>query len=354
MADLGKTLEAAGLKLGPNKALYFDNDETTAHSLFNIDISPDDRLSPLKALCCPDLGRTYIKVLKDAAVLLHKEDGSLTLHDYEQSLLMANIDICDWNKEPWRHRLTPLELDPLSDFLALAGDQEAVVKICSGLPLTPNKVVFFQEHKKLKFKTCSQRRYTYGTVEEGDYLYAPKNKGGKPLRILRDLLIDKPSQDIDTLILVDNAPSVCNSFLEGITVELLEEVGLSPKMRMIAVQYDYFKTFLTPQAVVKEYKLWTSFLKNLAEVRRAEEEERNRLLLTGARASSDSDGYDSYHASRSSGASSLNASNDGTPTRRSRLVSSTGGELREQEEGDLSDLEDEYGGETPSDDEKDN
>lgn len=323
LADLAPLFDSQGIELGPNTALYFDNDETIVFSSFNLQMSPNDDLPPLTHLSCPDLGRTYIDLLKATAELLHKEDSSTSLEGLEGNILQANVQICRWNTEYWRHGISLLECEPLTDFLAQARKKKAPLKICSGLPLHSQKLFFFNQHQKeLGFQLPHLENYGH-QLEAGDYLHAPLKKGGKLIRILQDCLV-KP-WSIDTIILVDNAPSACQAFLEGHSFS---------KLKIIAVQYDYFRELLTPEKIAEEYKLWLSFLQARKE-KRAEQEKRASLFWGGD--SPSSDGYDSYHTSQSSARSSLAASHEGTP-KRNQLASSGEGELLEQEEeDDLSD-----------------
>ncbi len=327
MEELLSSLEENGIKLGSNTALYIDNDETIGGARFNINPEVEGDLPPLQFLCCPDLGRTYNDVLEAASTLLHKENDIIPLSKYKANIRQANFDVCTWNEQPWRHlEALPLEPDSLAAFLSVARTRHSLLKICSGLQLTFNKISFFETYQEtLGFKTCSFKEYHYGTSEAGDYLYAPR---GKHARILQDLKGSNASvSDIDTVILIDNAPTACISFLEGMTPDNLVKHGLSPDTRIIAIQYDFFRKLITPEEVAAEYKLWIGFLEAQEEIRRAQESRRYSFL----KGSSDTDsGYDTNPDSSSS---SLTASTDGTPY---NLASSTDGELKEQEEDGLS------------------
>ena len=340
MEELLPSLEKNGIKLGPNTALYIDNDETVGGARFNINPEVEGDLPPLNFLCCPDLARTYTDVLEAAATLLHKENDGIPLCKYKAIIRQANFDVCTWNDQPWRHlEAVPLESDSLAAFLSVARTRHSLLKICSGLQLTFNKISFFETYQEtLGFKTCSLKEYHYGIRETGDYLYAPR---GKHVRILQDLTTGVPfgnpldagrseaptrvPSDIDTIILIDNAPTACKSFLEGMTPDNLVKHGLSPDTRIIAIQYDFFKKVITPEKVAEEYKLWVRFLEVQEEIRRTQEPRRYAFL----RGSSDTDsGYDTNPDS-----ASLTASIDGTPY---KPISSSDGELKEQEEYGLS------------------
>ena len=193
------------------------------------------------------MGRTYKDVLKAAAALLHKEDSSISFKGYKKNLSDAHLAVCNWTDEPWRHLIAvPLELEALGIFLAAARDCHTPLKICSGLPLTHNKVNFFTKHKgTLGFETGTFDDLFYWTVEKGDYLYAPTQKGGKPVRIFQDLKkLSRSSTDssgvvsssasaeshpgIDTVILIDNAPTACHSVVDALAPKYLLECGLYP------------------------------------------------------------------------------------------------------------------------------
>ncbi|HBN22048.1 MAG TPA: hypothetical protein DD412_02270 [Holosporales bacterium] len=338
MKELLPYLTKKGIKLGPNVAIYIDNDDAICSPRFNINPEVEGDLVPLQFLSCPDLGRTYDDVLKAAAALLHTEDHSTSLIDCEKNLLQAHLDVCNWNREPWRHlEPIPLELDALTAFLSVARANHTRLKICSGLPFTFNKVAFFGRHQKaLGFKTCSLEDYGYGMHETNDYLYAPKSK---PARILQDLVkphvISGDSSDvdassasseshtgIDTVILIDNAPTACTSFLGGMIPTNLVKYGLSPKTRIITIRYDFFRKMITPEKIAAEYKLWVHFLEALEEIRRAEEARRFSVL--GSLELNADDGYDT-----NPDLSPLTVSTEGTPD---RLTSSREGEIREPEE----------------------
>lgn len=156
MVGLLPFLGECGIKLGPNVAIYLDNDDTTCSPRFNINPEIEGDLPPLEFLPCPDLGRTYKDVLQAAATLLHGEDDSISLKDHRGNLRDAHLAVCNWNKEPWRHlEPAPLELEALAAFIHVARDCHSPLKICSGLPLTYNKISFFAKHKRaLGFKTC--------------------------------------------------------------------------------------------------------------------------------------------------------------------------------------------------------
>lgn len=365
MVGLLPCLDECGIKLGPNVVVYIDNDDTICCPRFNINPEVEGDLPPLEFLSCPDLGRTYKDVLQAAATLLHGEDDSISLKDHKRNLRDAHLAVCNWNKEPWRHlEPAPLELEPLAAFIHVARGCHSPLKICSGLPLTYNKISFFAKHKRdLGFKTCSLEDYNYRITEGADYLYALKRKTNRILQDLTPIVsVNSPgdgassasgggSFDIDTIILIDNAPTACTSLLESMVPDRLVKIGLSPTTRVIAIQYDFLRQIITPEKVVAEYKLWRRFLEIQEEARRAEE--RLRFSLLRLSKSDSDDGYDTNPDQ-----SSLTGSTEGRPPR----LRPSNGELEEQEEGtpssDLDDdadvfEEDESGSSAPKDDQKD-
>ncbi len=254
LPDLFKEL---GITWDASVAAFIDFDETTASFTWRSHIQRGDAFNPFHFLCSPDLERSYKKVLKSAAVLLHKENSDFSVKDYKEALLAANTKMIV--KDIYRHYYTPLEKDSLKTLIKEARSAGTYLKICSGLSLTSSKIAFFAEHKEdLAFTIPSPSDYK---MQGNDYLWASE---GKAKRILSDLRKNRKNSPLKTVILFDNAPSACKRFLKDMTPKALGKIkGLFGDINVISVQYDFYKNKITPQLVADEFKRYKKFIIDL-------------------------------------------------------------------------------------------